>query len=241
MPVLTDIQIKINAHGLVLAMHHGRKTPPKLVEQIQEAIEQAQTLLQPQAVYKWVSVLSVIEKEVILAPGGLAHDIPITIGLHSDLMHKAELALVSVVTIGDQMDKYIRELNKSGLILESYLFDSIGVEALAQAGKAVHRLAETEADSRGWGVGDALAPGSFKGWPIEGQINLCALLPLEQINVKLNNDGVLIPFKSVSGLIGIGPGYQSKKVGSVCRFCEHADTCWRRRDLEAQDVLNATR
>jgi hypothetical protein len=230
MPVLADIQIKINALEVVLALHCGRKAPPKLVEQTQTAIEQAQTLLQPQTVYKWVPVLSISGKEVILAPASLDHNAPITIGPYSYLMAEAELALISAVTIGAQMDERIRELNKSGLILESYLFDSIGVVALAKAGEAVRRIAETEADSRGWGVGDALGPGSLKGWSIEGQINLCALLPLEKINVKLNDSGVLIPFKSASGLIGIGPGYQSKKVGSVCRFCMHADTCWRRRD-----------
>lgn len=230
MPVLTDIQIRISAHEVVLALHYGRKAPPKLVEQTQTAIERSQTLLQPQAVYKWVSVLSVIGEEVILAPSGLGHGTPITVGPHSYLLEKAELALVSAVTIGVQMDEHIRALNKSGRILEGYLFDSIGVVALSKAGEAVRRLAETEADSRGWGVGDALGPGSLRGWPIEEQMNLCNLLPLKQINVKLNDSGVLIPFKSASGLIGIGSGYQSKKVGSVCRLCMHADTCWRRRD-----------
>jgi len=54
--VLTDIQIKINAHEVVLALHHGRKAPPKLVDQTQTAIEQSQTLIQPQAVYKGKSL-----------------------------------------------------------------------------------------------------------------------------------------------------------------------------------------
>lgn len=103
-----------------------------------------------------------------------------------NLLERAELVLISVVTIGAQMDEHIRALNKFGQILESYLFDSIGVVALSKVGKAVRRLAETEADSRGWGVGDALGPGSLKGWPIEEQMNLCTLLPLKQINVKLH-------------------------------------------------------
>ena len=230
MPVLADIQIEISANEVVLALHHGRKAPPKLVEQTQTAIERSRTLLQPQAVYKWISVLSVMGEDVILASSRLDHGASITVGPHSYLLERAELVLVSVVTIGAQMDEHIRELNKSGQFLESYLFDSIGVVALSKAGDAVRRLAETEADSRGWGVGDALGPGSLIGWPIEGQMNLCNLLPLKRIDVKLNDSGVLIPFKSASSLIGIGPGYESKKVGSVCRLCMHADTCWRRRD-----------
>ena len=107
MPVLADIQIKINALEVVLALHCGRKAPPKLVEQTQTAIEQAQTLLQPQTVYKWVPVLSISGKEVILAPASLDHNAPITIGPYSYLMADAELALISAVTIGAQMDEPI--------------------------------------------------------------------------------------------------------------------------------------
>jgi hypothetical protein len=230
MPVLNNIQININAREVVLALHHGRKAPLKLVEQTQAAVEHAYTLLQPQAVYKWVPVLGVIGEAVILAPDDWDQNLPIIIGPHSYLMDNAELALVSAVTIGARLDEYIRKLNKSNQILEGYLFDSIGVVALSQVGEAIRRLAEKEADRRGWGVGDALGPGSLNGWPIEGQINLCALLSLEHINVKLNNSGVLIPFKSASGLIGMGPDYKSKKVRSICRLCVNADTCWRRRD-----------
>ena len=37
----------------------------------------------------------------------------------------------------------------------------------------------------------------------------------------------------VSMVIGLGPGYESHEVGSVCHYCVLRDTCWRRRDSEA--------
>ena len=30
-------------------------------------------------------------------------------------------------------------------------------------------------------------------------------------------------------LVGVGPGYESTRVGSVCKYCALQKTCWRRR------------
>ena len=90
--------------------------------------------------------------------------------------------------------------------------------------------AEEVAVEAGWGVGAALAPGSLVGWPLEGQREVCGLLPLQEVGVHLNAYNVLEPHKSFSVVIGIGPGYQGKHVGSVCKFCALQDTCWRRRE-----------
>jgi len=151
-------------------------------------------------------------------------------GPHAHLMEKARLALVSAVTIGSKLESLIDHYNSKGDILKAYLADSIGVVALSQVGEAIRRLAEREAESRGWGVSPSLAPGSLVGWPLTGQRDLCSLLPVQEIGISLTQNGVLKPFKSVSSLIGLGPDYSDKKVGSVCRYCSRAETCWRRRD-----------
>ena len=97
--------------------------------------------------------------------------------------------------------------------------------ALAKVGKALRTLAEREAGQRKWGIGPTLSPGHLTGWHLSDQINLCPMLSLDEIDVHLNEQGVLIPLKSVSGVIGIGPQYKSKKVALVCRFCTYSTTC----------------
>jgi hypothetical protein len=229
MPVLSDIEIELDAREVVLALHRGKKAPEALIGETRDAIARSQDLIYPRALYEWVKVLGVDGELVLLASGNGGGDAVLRLGPHADLMAKAELALVSIVTIGSELDEHVEELNKSGELLEAYLLDSVGVVALAEVGKAVREYAEKEAASRGWGVSASLAPGSLQGWPIEGQFDLCALLPLDDIDVHLKESGVLVPFKSASGLIGLGGKYRSKKVGSVCRFCIRADTCWRRK------------
>ncbi len=230
MPVLTDIEIKLDAKEVVLALHRGKKAPDALVQQTGDAITRSQSLIHPRALYEWVLVRAVKGEQVLLASGNGDREATLKLGPHADLMAAAELALVSIVTIGGQLDEKIDEINRSGRLLEAYLLNSIGVVALAEVGKAIRKYAEKEAASRDWGVGASLAPGSLQGWPIEGQFSLCALLPLDEIKVHLNGSGVLVPFKSASSLIGMGREYRSKRVGSVCRFCTRAETCWRRRE-----------
>lgn len=229
MPVMTDIKIELDAREVVLALHQGKKAPEGLIRETTDAITQSRDLVHPRALYEWVKVSGVHGEQVLLTPGNGGKDAVLTLGPHADLMGKAALALISVVTIGGEINEHIDELNKSGKLLEAYLLDSVGVVALAEVGKAIREYAEKEAASRGWGVGASLAPGSLQGWTIEGQFDLCALLPLDEIDVHLNESGVLVPFKSASGLIGMGRGYSAKTVGSVCRFCMRAETCWRRK------------
>ena len=135
--------------------------------------------------------------------------------------------LVGVTTIGPQLDAQARRLHQAGKALPAYLLDCVGVIALGQAGQALRRMAEKRAAKRGWGVGPSLGPGTLAGWDLQEQSVLCAGLDLDAIGVHLNESNVLVPFKSASGLVGLGPDYLSRKVGSVCRFCMLSKSCWR--------------
>jgi hypothetical protein len=152
------------------------------------------------------------------------------IGPKADLLRGAERALVSVVTIGPELERRVHELQAAGEGLKSYLLDSAGVVALGAVSEAIRCLAEEAAADHKWGVSPSLSPGSLVGWPLAGQRELCALLPLDVIGVQLNSHCVLVPYKSVSGLIGLGPGYEASRVGSVCKYCSLRNTCWRRRE-----------
>ncbi len=137
------------------------------------------------------------------------------------------------LTIGPALEQRVHELNEAGEVLVGYLLDCFGVVALGCVGEALRAHVEQRAASLGWGVGAALGPGTLVGWSMMGQRALCALLPLDEIGVRLNRACVLEPHKSSSTLIGMGPGYEGVHVGSVCQYCSLADTCWRRREVVA--------
>jgi hypothetical protein len=202
-----------------------------LLREAQEIISSSQILWQPAALYDWFDVRSVEGPQVRLSSSAEPDtEALLNLGPKADLLAPAERVLVSVGTIGPALEQRVRYLQAAEENLKAYLLDSAGVLALGAVGEAVRCLAEETAADLGWGVSPSLSPGSLVGWPVRGQRELCALLPLDSIGVKLNSHSVLIPHKSVSGLIGLGVGFESTRVGSTCKYCALQKTCWRRRE-----------
>jgi hypothetical protein len=230
MPVLVDIPIALQTEQIISSGRNA-KIRPGLLRDAEKALALAQNLWQPRIVYDWFEVGAVEGEQLQLrAPAPSGQEVALRIGPKADLLAPAEMALVSVITIGPALEEQVHQLQVAGEGLLSYLLDSAGVVALGAAGETLRCLAEEAAAERGWGVSPSLSPGSLVGWPLRGQRELCALLPIEKIDVHLNQHHVLEPHKSVSALVGLGSGYESNKVGSVCKYCALKDTCWRRRE-----------
>ena len=228
MPILRDIPINLKAEDIIATPNRGH-VRPGLLRHAEEAITLGQTLWEPVCVYDWFDVRSVEGENATISSLDGAETV-LQIGRKADLLAPAQRAIVGVVTIGPALERKVRELQAAGDNMMSYMLDSAGVVALGAVGEALRCLAEESAEELGWGVGPSLSPGSLVGWPLRGQHALCGLLPLEQIGVRLTNHAVLEPHKSASGLVGFGPGYESKRVGSVCKYCALQKTCWRRRE-----------
>jgi hypothetical protein len=242
MPILRDVAITLTTKKL-LAAQGRNEHQPGLVAAAKEAIALGQTLFAPAAVYDEFEVRGVAREWVAFTPGpsptrgrgvaaGRGEGIGLTVGPKADLLAPAQRLLVAVYTIGPALEARVSELYRMGEPLLSYMLDCVGIMALGLVGERLRRLAEEQAAGRGWGVSPALSPGGLVGWPVQGQRELCAMLPLADIGVWLNEYCVLEPHKSVSMVIGLGPGYESHEVGSVCHYCALRDTCWRRRESE---------
>lgn len=230
MPVIHDIPIELNVNDII-ASHSRKPIRAGLLNDAQESLTLGQSLWQPLAIYDRFEVREITGECVRLAllPGS-DEDTSLQIGPKAHLLQEAEEVLICVGTLGPALETEVHRLQAAGDNLRSYFLDSAGVVALGAVGETLRCLAEEVAVERGWGVSAALSPGSLVGWPLKGQKDLCALLPLDQIGVRLNGHHVLEPHKSFSSLIGIGPGYDSAKVGSVCKYCALKNTCWRRRE-----------
>jgi len=221
MPVLKDIDIHISIDELLRAQGSAARRPA-VREMAHWAISEAQRLARPAGVWALLPVHQVDGERARVGEAWLR------VGPHADLLAPARQALVSVSTIGPALEEEARRLIQEGSLLESFMLDSAGVLALAAVGDSLRRLAEDLAAQQEWGVSLALAPGSLVGWPVYDQKALCSLLDLAAIGVTLNSSQVLVPHKSASRLVGLGPGYTARQVESACRFCPQRETCWRR-------------
>jgi hypothetical protein len=240
MKILHDIPISLTPEYVLQEQHRRRQKSVNsaLVPVAKEAVAMAESLLAPAAIYDEFLVRDVTGEQVILgtfSPNGstLAEGGKLTVGPKVDLLAPAKRVIVAVYTIGPALERRVHELQSAGETLLAYMLDTVGVLALGTVGEALRSRVESRASELGWRVSPALSPGSLVGWPLNGQRELCALLPLERISVHLNSYYVLEPHKSVSMAIGLGSDYESNHVGSVCRYCSLASSCWRRREERA--------
>jgi len=65
-----------------------------------------------------------------------------------------------------------------------------------------------------------------EGWPIQQQRVLFDLLPAGEIGVRLTASYLMLPRKSLSFVVGLGPEMQPDAV--TCDFCSKRERCaWR--------------
>ncbi len=226
MQILTDIAFDYSLERVVEIVSRGRDLPD-LEAETRWAMDRLKELWRPRAIVERVAVKGQAGDKVTVGRFD-GDETVMTLGPKAHLLAPAREALVCVSTIGSEVEARAKQLAQDGEMMKSYLLDQVGVIALSEIGVAFRRLAEREAAKRGWGVSPSLSPGSLIGWELSGQRELCSLVDLTAIGVELNQTDILIPFKSASALVGLGPDYEDKTVGSVCHWCHHRRECWRR-------------
>lgn len=147
------------------------------------------------------------------------------LGCSGAFLKSATHIMVCVHGIGEELDQESANASARGDFLEAYITDLIGLAALEKTSDIMKSIAEDQARKMGWGVGPFLSPGSVHGWDLEEQSKLCKLLPIDKINVALKKNSVLFPLKTIGALIGIGPDYETVKVGSSCDVCNSRNNC----------------
>ncbi len=179
----------------------------------------------PAVVYQWLKFEPVPEHSC----GTLIHSSEnhqtIEFGHSIQFLTKARQVLIGVLTAGPEPDLGVKDSKSASHLLDTYFLDLIGLTILEKVSDLVKDIAQKKAAASGWGVSPFLSPGSVHGWELPEQKKLCAMLPVDQINVKIKDTAVLLPFKSISCLIGIGPDYDESLVGSTCQVCSKRDDC----------------
>jgi cobalamin-dependent methionine synthase I len=100
--------------------------------------------------------------------------------------------------------------------------DGLGNAAVEKVAQQVcARLAE-QAQAKGLQASTPLSPGE-PDWPVEvGQPQIFALLDPSQAGVTLTSGGMMIPQKSISFVLGVGPEMAQT---DACDVCSLKETC----------------
>jgi hypothetical protein len=158
----------------------------------------AEALVEPTARLAPARVAAVEPGGVRLAGGPRFSGRTVTAGLAG-----CPLAVGFVLTVGPRLEREVTALAERRELLESFLLDTAGWAAIEAAVRALRLHLRERVRPSGWRVGHRVAPGSGD-WPLTEQAALLGLFGADT-PVRLSEHGVLVPFKSVTGVFGLGP------------------------------------
>jgi len=187
MPILDNIQIKINVDLVRKRLHLKRDSDFKTV---QDLVRIAQPLVEPKILYK----VSYIEEK--LDDGVVVEGLRLISNVLRKNLDAVERVFPFVTTIGS---KFSETLDAYDDLLEKFYLDTIGNVALNQV-----RLAFKDHLKQKYAIEKTafMEPGSLANWPIEQQKPLFKILGDVQssIGVRLTESLLMLPAKSISGI-----------------------------------------
>lgn len=219
--VITDLYPSLDvAHVLRGQGVDPTRARSGVVAVAQEVVAEAQALLAPAALYTTLPVRDFRHQRVVLEGGAVFLG-----SLVSRALAGATEVDIVVCTIGPALEEYVDTLIATGDVVRAMAFDGAGVAALGEVSRMVVARIRDQAPVRGLGTGMRASPGQ-EGWLLEQQRVLFGLLPAEEIGVRLTESCLMLPRKSVSFVIGLGPEMRPDAV--TCDFCSKRDRCsWR--------------
>lgn len=220
MVIITDIRPALDVEHVLKGQGiDPARARPRLVTVAQGALDEARPLLDPIALYTILPVRDFHHQTVVL-DGGATFEGPLV----ARALAGATEAALAVCTIGSALEEQVGALFATDSV-RAMALDGAGTAAVGEVTRLIVARICDEASARELGTGMRANPGQ-EGWPIEQQRVFFDLVPAEEIGVQLTKSCLMLPRKSVSVVVGLGPEMRPDAV--TCDFCSKRERCpWR--------------
>jgi hypothetical protein len=213
----SDLKLTVDQIERVMGYREG-ESHETIFEIVTSLLKEAETLCNLRAEYRIFDRISfnAAEKTIII------NNVTFNIGkIIYGQIKKSESVALFTCTAGDKLGLRSRMAMKEGDLLEGYIYDIIGSEAVEAATDIMQ--ADMEGEFR---ITNRFSPG-YCGWNVVEQHKLFSLLPDNYCGIRLTDSALMDPVKSVSGIIGIGDNV--KRLPYTCSFCDMKDCIYRKK------------
>jgi len=217
MKTITAVNIDKNEVCRYLG-YKGDKPSKDISSLIDSEIARAYKLIKPIYTYALKAIDSVRNHEVFLE-GPLVF----TSRTISYVLSDCEWVAVFLVTIGDDLEKESLKLIEKGDMLKATILDAIGSEAADKAAGKLQDVIEGIAKTKERQITLRYSPG-YCDWDVSQQKLLFQAIDSASVGVRLTESCMMVPLKSISGIIGIGKLDTTKPPPCVA-VCRQAATC----------------
>jgi len=219
-----QLEIEVDErHVLRRIGYKGDSEPsPRIAASISEHVQLAKKLIKPSCSYVIKDIDIVRGRDVFIGDFVMFRSHVI-----ARLLEKCQQVGVFLVTIGDKLEEKGTCLADDGLILESYVLDAIGSSAVEQMAEMMEAEIREMASAEELCVSRRFSPG-YCDWSIRQQKELFRLIDSDSVGVRLTAGYLMIPQKSISGIVGIGPSCADIETYNPCRTCSKRNCLGRR-------------
>ncbi len=133
-----------------------------------------------------------------------------------------------VATAGVEFGRFQERLMSDGDMVKVFIADAIGSVLAEKTADRMEEALEELLASYGWKHTNRFSPG-YCGWHVREQHSLFSTFPVEHpCGVRLTDSALMLPIKSVSGVIGLGPSV--RKLEYTCGLCDYKQ-CYKRKKV----------
>lgn len=138
----------------------------------------------------------------------------------------AEAYAFFICTAGVEYEAFQERLKKEGDMVRVFIADALGSVIAEKAADQMELSLQENIDKLGWHHTNRFSPG-YCGWHVSQQQLLFPLFKGETCGVKLTESSLMLPIKSVSGIIGLGPNV--RHLDYTCGLCDFKQ-CYKRKE-----------
>lgn len=142
------------------------------------------------------------------------------------LRHSTSIALFAA-TIGIHVESTSKRLMAEGDMMGGFVYDTIGSVYAEAAADCIERRIVSAASGENEKITNRYSPG-YCDWVVAEQHALFSLLPSAFCGITLTPSALMLPIKSVSGIIGIGASVKREQY--QCSICD-MNNCIRKKYL----------
>ena len=137
----------------------------------------------------------------------------------------SEAFALFICTSGLEFETYQHRLKEQGDMVRVFIADALGSVIAEKCADQMEKALQESIDKLGWKHTNRFSPG-YCGWHVSQQQLLFPLFQGHTCGVKLTDSSLMIPIKSVSGIIGLGE--KVRKLEYTCGLCDF-EQCYKRK------------
>ena len=209
----------ITVNKIYAEMKYGQTRPEEEIVMLTETLlKEIQNIATPECTFKLYR--GRVDSESVC----LNESVRLQVGaVLSSLMQGSDHFAIFAATAGNSFQIYQNEIKKEDDLLKTYIVDAIGSCIAESMGDYMEKMLEREL--KGLRHTNRFSPG-YCGWHLSGQVKLFSLLGGNPCGITLSDSCLMMPIKSISGIIGIGSDVNEKIYG--CQYCE-LESCYKRK------------